>query len=406
MLSEDRLQFLLHDTEPEGRPDMKRILTLFLTFLMLLTLSACGSLFIPVSDEGLLDVPGPGSGSAPGFSDEGETFPGSVPQPGGDFVSEPGAILRCALPGDNYSVEYEALTELSRQLFEQTDGRWELELYPGAVLGSEADTLQMLQEGALDFCVVENAALTACCEDFSILSAPFVFHSVPEQMLFYENADLSELFGATAPQGFTVLCAWSAGAVSLFTRDAPVSAPGDLTGLTLGVLDEDLVFSPLPLLAGHTVTIPDEEFYPALELGRVDGGECGLVTYIEREYWTVAPYYNLTAHRFLTGELVAANRSLDGMSTEDQLVLADLIRAFPACCHELLRAQLADCNGIAEACGVVFTETDETAFRERCEAALERYTELTELSRQVYADILSFRQAVVLPEDLEITDVR
>ena len=209
---------------------MKKSLILLLTLLMLLCLCACESIFTPVYNDRLPDAPNASAKSKAPAAETGFSGP-DIAVPSGR------ADLRCALIGDDWSVEYEALSQLGTRLSEETGGRCSLTLYPGAVLGEEADTLRMLAEGTLDLCVVGNDVLTSVCEDFSILSAPYVFSSQEEQERFYEAGDLTGLFGATAPSGFTVLSVWSAGSCSLFTRDAPVSVPEDLAGTTLGMLE-------------------------------------------------------------------------------------------------------------------------------------------------------------------------
>lgn len=354
---------------------------------MLLVLTACGSPFTPVYDDSLLvdSVQAPtGTDSMPAASDQSEAEQSGAAPAGSK------ALLRCALSGDNWSVEYEALTQISMLLSEETGGRCSLELYPGAVLGEEEDTLQMLSEGSLELCVVGNTALSSVCEDFSILSAPYVFESLEEQERFYETGDLSALFKAPADSGFTVLRAWSAGSCCIFTRAAPISVPEDLAGMNLGALEKDLSVSPLSLMGGNTIGVRAQDFCPALQIGSIDGAESDLVSYMALEYWTVAPYYNNTSHRFLTNELVISNSSLEALSAEDQDVLLRLLQRMPSICHNLLQSRIADCESIAEACGVVITEVNRQAFQSLCEAELDRIADRTELTRRIYDEILSF----------------
>lgn len=364
---------------------MKKSLILLLTLLMLLCLCACESIFTPVYNDRLPDAPNASAKSEASAAETGFSGP-DIAVPSGR------ADLRCALIGDDWSVEYEALSQLGTRLSEETGGRCSLTLYPGAVLGEEADTLRMLAEGTLDLCVVGNDVLTSVCEDFSILSAPYVFSSQEEQERFYEAGDLTGLFGAAAPSGFTVLSVWSAGSCSLFTRDAPVSVPEDLAGTTLGMLEPVREISPLPLFCSNTIGVRPQDLYPALQTGVLGGAESDLLTYVDREYWTVAPYYNRTAHRFLTNELVIANRSLDSLGPEDQAVLTGLVRELPARCHSLLRSRIADCESVAASCGIVFTEPDQQAFRALCEPELQRIAGKTDLTQQVYQGILTLRQ--------------
>ncbi len=363
---------------------MKKLLVFLLTLLMLLILCACESLFTPVYNDLPLNTPAAsGDSGAPAAKPDAAAQVSSLPSGS--------VVLRCALSGDDWSIEYEALSQLGTMLSEETGGRCSLTLYPGAVLGEEADTLQMLTDGSLDLCVIGNAVLSSVCEDFSILSAPYVFASQEEQELFYETGDLADLFRSSAPSGFTVMSAWSAGSCSLFTRDIPVSSPEDLAGITLGMLEADRGISPLPLLSGNTVGIRTKDLYPAIQAGVIGGAECDLISYMDLEYWTAAPYYNKTVHRFLTNELVIANSSLEALSAEDQAVITGLLQKLPSLCHSLLRAKIADCEDIAGTCGIVFTEADRQAFRAVCEPELLRIAGKTELTQQVYQDILALR---------------
>ncbi|MDU7868449.1 MAG: TRAP transporter substrate-binding protein DctP, partial [Pantoea sp.] len=71
-----------------------------------------------------------------------------------------------------------ALQHMGDKLKQATDGRLEMKLYAGGVLGDEDQTLQQVQLGAIDMIRVSLAPVTSIAPETSVLTLPYVFRDV------------------------------------------------------------------------------------------------------------------------------------------------------------------------------------------------------------------------------------
>ena len=85
----------------------------------------------------------------------------------------------------------QAAEKLTEELKDRSDGRMTLEIYPGGQLGSDADMVQQLENGSLDFGFITNAYLTSKSDAFSAWFAPYLFDSY-EDALEASNTDVSK----------------------------------------------------------------------------------------------------------------------------------------------------------------------------------------------------------------------
>src|SRR5690625_41446 len=84
-----------------------------------------------------------------------------------------------------------AAEKLAEELDERSDGRMTLEIYPGGQLGSDADMVQQIESGSLDFGFITNAYVTSMSEAFSAWFAPFIFDSY-EEAFEASNTEIAE----------------------------------------------------------------------------------------------------------------------------------------------------------------------------------------------------------------------
>lgn len=81
-------------------------------------------------------------------------------------------VLKCAFNQTITNPEAQTLLKISDDLYDATEGRYSLEVYPDASLGDQAQTLENVMIGALDMSLVGNAIIEPYSSDFSIIATP------------------------------------------------------------------------------------------------------------------------------------------------------------------------------------------------------------------------------------------
>ena len=285
----------------------------------------------------------------------------------------------------------QSLLYLSDNLYRATDGRYSIEVFPNEQLGNQADSLALVQAGALDMALVANPLIENIEPDFAILGAPFVYDSIDHQLRILLSGDLDELFATTQSSGFYVLAAYNLGPRNIYLRDGLIETPEDLDGQSIRVMQSDTMVQMMNMMGGVGTPMAQGDVYTAIQTGILDGAENNIITYLDLLQYEVAPYYIETNHLMIPDLLVVNNNVLDGMSIEDQEVFRTLSResiehmfAMAEELRESYRVQLVER-------GVTFGTVDMSLFRERVTPLIEEIANRSDMTRSVYEIINSHR---------------
>ncbi len=300
--------------------------------------------------------------------------------------------LSCAFNQSSTNPECETLRRLSDALYDATEGRYSLKIYPDASLGSQQETIEQLMIGALDMSLVGNSVIEPFSSDFAVIATPYIYDDIAHQERVFESGGLADLFATTEEHGFTVLCAYSLGARNLYTRDGPVTTPEELKGLKIRIIDAPTNYTMMENMGGVGVGMPQGDVYSAIQTKQLDGAENNIITYVDLVQYEVAPYYNYTGHLLLPDELIINNDVLASMSEEDQAALRKVCAESMPVCYELCNELRADYQAKAEAQGVTFSEADIPAFQANCQDQIKEVAERTDITKGVYELIMSLRE--------------
>lgn len=356
-----------------------KLLALLLALAMVFALCACGS------------NPAPAASQAPAESDAPAEQPAEAPA---DDAEKVGAtVLKCAFNQTITNPEAQTLQWISDQLFDATEGRYSIEVYPDAQLGDQAQTLEQVVMGTLDMALVANSIVETYCPDFAILGTPYVYDSIEHQQKVFESGKLNDLYAETEAQGFVVLSNYSLGARNLYTRDKAVTTPADCAGMKIRVMGSDTCIKMMNCMTGGTdgVAMAQGDVYSAIQTGTLDGAENNIITFVDLVQYEVAPYYNLTGHLMIPDELCIANDVLAAMSEDDQAALKDICNQSIAYMFNLCAELRADYEAKAVENGVTITEADVPAFQEACADLINDVANRNDMTKAVYDIILSER---------------
>ena len=300
--------------------------------------------------------------------------------------------LSCAFNQSSTNPECETLRRLSDALYDATEGRYSLKIYPDASLGSQQETIEQLMIGALDMSLVGNSVIEPFSSDFAVIATPYIYDDIAHQERVFESGGLADLFATTEEHGFTVLCAYSLGARNLYTRDGPVTTPEELKGLKIRIIDAPTNYAMMENMGGVGVGMPQGDVYSAIQTKVLDGAENNIITYVDLVQYEVAPYYNYTGHLLLPDELVISKMVLDTMSEEDQAALRKVCEESMPYCYGLCEELRAEYQAKAEEKGVTFSEADIPAFQALCQDMIQEVAARDEVTQGMYDLIVSLRE--------------
>lgn len=309
--------------------------------------------------------------------------------PGGD--GQDTQIIRVALNQNESHPEYIALADFGEKLKQATNGRYEVQIYPNAVLGDQGPVTEMIRTGALQLAVVPMSVPESYNGDLAIIAAPYLYDNLEQMETAAREGVFDPLFTTTSKYNFEIVSLYTSGARHIYT-DRPVVTPEDLKGCKIRVQDSDAYIQMINLMGGIGIPMAQSEVYAAVQQHVIEGGENSEVVYNNFKHYEVSPYFCYTNHLVMTDVVVANQAFLESMDAETREIFDRLMREsmeveFAAWDEgiENAKAQLAEQ-------GVIFVESDVAAFREACQPLLDSIANRSEMTREVYDRVMEIKQ--------------
>jgi tripartite ATP-independent transporter DctP family solute receptor len=233
------------------------------------------------------------------------------------------------------------------KLKELSKGTLSINEYPSAQLGTEAQTMQKVQTGDIDFVILSTANASTAQPESGVFSIHFIFRDEAHAIKALGDpgviAAMRDLYAAKI-KGAHMLGLGSQGLRNMYGKK-PVKTVADLKGVKMRVqatLTEDTLF---PAYGAQVVHMPFGEVYTALQTGVVDMGENGINNYLVNKHYEPAPVLSLTEHEANNAALFISDKAWKSLSDEQkkwmQAAADEMSRNAPAGAFRLEHEALA-----------------------------------------------------------------
>ena len=281
-----------------------------------------------------------------------------------------------------------AVENMGKKLEAQTSGRYKVQMFPGAVLGQEKETVEQTQIGALQLNRISLGVVGPVVPDVDVFNMPFVFRDINHMRKVIDGPIGDELLAkVTASPARLVALGWmDGGARSLYTKKL-VKTPADLKGVKVRMMGNPLFVDTMNAMGGSGVSMGMGELFSALQTGVVDGAENNEPTYVTQNHYTVDKFYNQTQHLSIPEIFVFSKVKWNKLSPEDQALLKKLAREAQMEQRKLWDARVAESVAKMKAEGVtIVSDVDHDAFFKATQPVRDKYG-------KDYADLINRIQA-------------
>lgn len=208
----------------------------------------------------------------------------------------------------------------NKKLMELSKGTLSINQYPGAQLGTEAQTLQKVQTGDIDFVMLSTANASTAQPESGVFSIHFIFRDEAHAIKVLGDAKviaaMKELYAAKM-KGAHMLGLGSQGLRHMYGKKA-VEKVADIKGLKVRVqatVTEDTLF---PAYGAQVVHMPFGEVYTSLQTGVVDMAENGINNYLVNKHYEPAPVLSLTEHEANNAALFVSDKVWSSLSADQK----------------------------------------------------------------------------------------
>ena len=340
---------------------MKKMLSVLLALVMVLSLAACGG-----GSGGQQSAPPADSGSsAPADSGSGDS---------GDAAGDPKVTLVYAEVNPLDTIVGQTASEFKRLVEEKSGGSITIDVRDSGVLGSENDVLDAIVGGddSIDMSRISAFALTSYgAKKSMLLSIPYTFENRDHWWAF-ANSDLAQEF-LNEPQEIGLPLRgifYGEEGFRHFFANKPINGIEDLDGMKIRVSNDPIMNGMVEGLGGSPTVVSFGELYSALNTGVCDAAEQPIANYKSNAFPEVANNLILDGHTLGAIQCVITDTAWAKLTPAQQAVIMEAGKEVQAFNQNLSQSaedevlqQLKD-----EGCNVVDV-TDKGPWQEACSSA-------------------------------------
>ncbi|MCW5516180.1 TRAP transporter substrate-binding protein [Muriicola sp. Z0-33] len=212
---------------------------------------------------------------------------------------------------------------MQEALLKNSGGKLQIKVFPDGQLGSERETLELLQIGSIAMTKVSASALSNFAPEYQVLVIPYLFRDSEHLFKNLEGDVGQQLLASGTEYLLRGICFYDAGARSFYTKDRPVNSPDDLAGLKLRVQNDQMSVDMANTLGAAATPMAFGELYTALQQNVVDGAENNIPSFVSSNHFEVCKYYIFDEHTMVPDVVVIGTKFWNQLSDEEKGWLDD-----------------------------------------------------------------------------------
>lgn len=214
------------------------------------------------------------------------------------------------------------LVYFAKKVNEDSKGRIQIDVFNGGVLGSEAQTLQFVKDGSLDFVVADPSAGSPFAKELDFFALPFMFRDYTHWQKSLDGEPGKKYAKLIEDKtGIKILGYWGGSGRNLLSTKKPITTMDELKGFRLRLITSPLKVNVWKAVGTVPTPIAYMETYLAMKSGVVDGMENESVSVKDMKFYEPAPYIARTEHEFTVRPLFMSQKSFDKLPSDLQQIV-------------------------------------------------------------------------------------
>jgi tripartite ATP-independent transporter DctP family solute receptor len=260
--------------------------------------------------------------------------------------------------------------EMAAAIKQETNGAFDLQIFPSSQLGSDTDTLSQIRSGGVEFFTLSGLILATLVPAASINGMGFAF---PDYDTVWKAMD-GDLGAYVRDQiAKTNLLAmekiWDNGFRQTTTSTKPINTPDDFRGMKLRVPPSPLWTSMFKAFDAAPASINFNEVYSALQTKIVDGQENPLAIISTAKLYEVQKYCSLTNHMWDGFWFLANKGAWQRLPQDMQAIVAKNVDGAALKERDDVAKLNANLQQDLAGKGLVFNKPDAAPFRDKLRSA-------------------------------------
>lgn len=287
------------------------------------------------------------------------------------------------------------MREGAKEIKQRTDGRVELKLFGGGVMGNDNKVLRKIRIGQLHGGAFTAGSMMDIYPDLSVYGLPLLFNSQDEVDYVRERLD-AQLKQGLEDAGF-VSFGFAGGGFAMVLGNAPVRNLGDLESQKVWVPEGDTIsYAGMQALDLAPVTLPITDVLTGLQTGLLDIVATPPVGAVVLQWHTKVKYGTPMPLVYTMAFMAIDKKRFNRISAEDQAVVNDVMGAIYANFEEVNRTDNKKALVALEDVGIEMVELEDgeiQRWRAEVEQANRKLAEDGVFSEALYDNLLDLLSA-------------
>ncbi len=227
-------------------------------------------------------------------------------------------VLKLAHGLDQSHSVHKAMVYFGEQLAVKSDSQLLVQIYPNQQLGTERESLELLQIGSIDITKASAAVVENFVDVYQVLGLPYLFRDKQHQFRVLDGPIGDDLLSSGERFWLIGLGFYDSGSRSFYTKDKPILVPDDLKGMNIRTQESPTAMAVVNLLGGSATPLSFGELYTALQAGVVDGAENNPPSFYLTRHYEVCKYYSIDEHTSIPDVVLISTMTWKSLSGQEK----------------------------------------------------------------------------------------
>lgn len=212
----------------------------------------------------------------------------------------------------------DGLVKFGELLKERTNGKYAVEVFPSAQLGSEREAIEGVQMGTIDVTLVSTAPLAGFSDAFLVTDLPFIFTSREHAYRVLDGEIGTSMFSQLDGSGLKGLAYFENGFRNVTNSKKPIINPEDMDGLKIRTMENQIHMDSFRVIGADPTPMAFGELFTALQQKTIDAQENPLPIIYTSKFYEVQAHLALTGHFYAPAPLLVSQALWDKLSDEEK----------------------------------------------------------------------------------------
>ncbi len=287
---------------------------------------------------------------------------------------------------------HKGLLAFEKYIEDNLGDKYDVQVFPSELLGSQTDMVQLTQTGAINMVVASNSILETFDDFYEIFNLPYLFASSDAYHAVMDDKSITDpIFTSTRDGGFEAVTWLDAGSRSFYTVKKPIEKPEDLRGLKIRVQQSPTNVRMMELLGGSASPMGFGEVYTALQSNIIDGAENNEMSLTDNGHGEVCKFYSYDMHQMIPDIVLANYEWLEGLG-EDRKVFDEGFKIINKVQREEWTKAVENAKEGAVKMGVQFSYPDQKPFVDAVAPLTQEVLSRNEKLKPVYEKIQEYNK--------------